>query len=60
LFRLMVSETSLPHCWGPGVGQTIMAARTRGRAKLLTSWWPGSRETDRKGRDKMTCKGMPQ
>jgi hypothetical protein len=39
----------LLHCCGPVVRQNIMAARVYSEAKLLTSWQPGSRESDRKG-----------
>lgn len=47
LFSLLVSaHDPLPHCFGPEVRQTIMAARLRGGTKVLTSWGTESKERE--------------
>jgi hypothetical protein len=53
------SLVTWPHCFGPVMKQHMMV-EARGRAKLLTSWWPGSKERDRKGQGpNIPFKGTP-
>jgi hypothetical protein len=52
-FRRFKSMVSWLYCCGPLVRQNMMVARTCGKAKLLPSWWPGSRDRQRWAHNKM-------
>jgi hypothetical protein len=57
-FRVLVNDCLVPS-FGPVLGQSIMVGSECGAAKLLTSWWPGSKERERRSEGLFPLLGIP-